>query len=87
MFRRHVPQELLIAGVICIGRTAHSPGAPSDVPPLPPDREPPDIIILPPQSPPPDIPEKLPPAVPPPPLPERPQVPPRIACTPRGSDL
>ncbi len=59
-------------------RIAHSPpGVPSDVPPLPPDREP-DIIILPPQTPPPEPPEKMPPAVPPPPKPERPQVPTRL---------
>ncbi len=61
-------------------RQAHSPpGVPSDVPPLPPDREPPDIIILPPQTPPAEVPEKLPPAVPPP-LPRKPpEVPPLVA--------
>ena len=59
---------------------AHTPpGVPSDIPPLPPDREPPDII-LPPQSPPLQPPEEFPPRVPPPPRPESPPVPPRISA-------
>ena len=57
---------------------AHTPGVPSDIPPLPPKREPPDIV-LPPPKPPPKPPEKLPPKVPPPPRPEPPRAPPRIA--------
>lgn len=52
---------------------AHTPGVPSDIPPLPPDRDP---IILPPESPPvapdvlpprePPVPQKDPPTAPPP---------------------
>lgn len=62
-----------------IMRIAHSPGTPSDVPPLPPDRDP-DIIIVPPRNPPTEQPEDFPPPVPPPPPADRPRVPPRVAA-------
>lgn len=62
-----------------ITRIAHSPGTPSDIPPLPPDRDPPDIIIMPPRNPQPEQPEDFPPPVPPPPPAERPQRPPQVA--------
>lgn len=58
------------------GLQAHTPGVPSDIPPLPPNREPPDII-LPPRNPPTEPPDRLPP--PPPPPREPPRAPPRIA--------
>lgn len=61
-------------------RFAHSPGTPSDIPPLPPDRGQPDIIIMPPKNPPPEQPEDFPPPVPPPPPAERPQPPPQVAA-------
>jgi hypothetical protein len=83
MFRHYLQERLLMLRASAWrgqGLCAHSPGVPSDVPPLPPDRTPPDIIILPPKSPPPELPEELPPAVPPPPpRPEPPRAPPRIA--------
>jgi hypothetical protein len=74
--RRHDIQERLL---MQRARRAHTPpGAPSDIPPLPPDREPPDIIILPPRSPPerPDIIE--PPGSPPDPRPDPPPEPERL---------
>lgn len=80
MFWHHLSQDLLMSGLSRTTLKGHSPpGAPSDVPPLPPDREPPDIIILPPKTPPREEPEKMPPAVPPPPRPEKPRVPPLVA--------
>jgi len=63
-----------------VTRAAHSPGTPSDIPPLPPDRSLPDIIIMPPKNPPPEQPEDFPPPVPPPPPAERPQAPPQVAA-------
>lgn len=68
--RRHDLQERLLKP-----RRAHTPpGVPSDIPPLPPDREPPDIIILPPRSPP-EQPDIIEPPAPQPPGP-RPDPPP-----------
>lgn len=53
---------------------AHTPGVPSDIPPLPPDRNP---IILPPDSPP-VPPEELPPREPPVPQKDPPAMPQRF---------
>lgn len=72
MRRQHLQE-----GVLKTLRAHTPPGAPSDIPPLPPDLDPPDII-LPPRTPPsqPDIidppPEPRPPPPPrPDPVPER----------------
>ena len=55
-----------------------SPGAPSDIPPIAPGREPPDIIIVPPAPLPDDVPEDFPPPVPPPGRPDRPPPRPQV---------
>lgn len=81
MLQHYLPARRLKAlARVMYGREARAqlPGVPSDIPPLPPDREPPDIV-LPPRSPPQEPPERLPPPVPPPPRPEPPRVPPQIA--------
>lgn len=84
MFRHYLQERLLMSRASTLRRQglhAHSPGVPSDLPPLPPDREPPDIIILPPKFPPPEPPEELPPSMPPPPpRPDPQRAPPRIAA-------
>lgn len=80
---RHIQERLPKAQASSMRRQEmrlHSPGIPSDIPPLPPNRESPDIVV-PPQFPPREPPEKLPPRVPPPPRPEPPRAPPRSCRT------
>src|ERR1700690_1673439 len=74
MLWHHLQKRLLKTGARDLkgqGLLAHSPGIPSDIPPLPSERDLPDIV-LPPQIPPRKPPEKLPPRVPPRPRPEPP---------------
>lgn len=81
MFRHYFQKRLLSPRASCLrgqGLRAHSPGVPSDIPPMPPSREPPDIIV-PPQIPPPDLPVDPPTPMPTPPLPDPPRAPPQIA--------